>query len=163
VSRLLLVRVVFGGRRHRLSSHHRSMFQFRFVCITHTWFQFPYHVPYLTLWHTFLFYLWLLVSLVVVDCASVYVCSYLEFCLTFFWVNSVVLLKTCFNLVKGSMISLNQVCWLWNSSNTCNNWGFPRRGLRTPGLMNVIWTNIMAILYMSKLNLICINLHFKTV
>ena len=27
----LLVRATFGGRRHRLSSHHRSMFHFRFV------------------------------------------------------------------------------------------------------------------------------------
>ena len=93
---LLLVRVVFVGRRHRLSSHHRSMFQFRFVLsVLHTHLvSITYHVPYLTLWHTFLFCPWLFMSLVVVFCASVFVCSYLEFCLIF-WVNSVMLLNTC--------------------------------------------------------------------
>ena len=32
-------------------------FSFVLFCLyyTHTWFQFPYHIPYLTLWHTFLF------------------------------------------------------------------------------------------------------------
>ena len=33
----LLVQVVFGGRRHRLSSHHQSMLHFRFVLsVLHT-------------------------------------------------------------------------------------------------------------------------------
>ena len=59
-SALLLVRVVFGG--HRLSSHYRSIFLFCFVWLhTHL-----FYIPYLTIWHTFLFCPWLFMSLVVV-------------------------------------------------------------------------------------------------
>ena len=50
-SALLLVQVVFGGRRHQLSSHYRCIFLFCFVLsdYTHTCFTFPHYIPYLTI------------------------------------------------------------------------------------------------------------------
>jgi hypothetical protein len=78
----------FGGRRHRLSRHHRSMFHFRFVL---SWSYTPglhsiNYVPYLTLWLASLFCVLLFVMWVrVVSALDYCVCSLLE--LYLFWVN----------------------------------------------------------------------------
>ena len=77
----LLVRAVFGGWRHRLSSRYRSMFNFHLVLssLYTPDFYYIHYVPYLTPWPPSLFCALLFVMWVRVLVLWIFVFSVLEF------------------------------------------------------------------------------------